>query len=95
MTRATKLAILLSILAVAARFVWIDQPYIDNWSWRQSDVAAIARNFLKNGFQFARPQIDWAGDQQLYLLKKENSELEQRAILPVRFVPMAGEASKK
>ena len=67
MTRATKLAILLSILAVAARFVWIDQPYIDNWSWRQSDVAAIARNYLENGFQFARPQIDWAGDQPGYV----------------------------
>ena len=66
-TRATKLAILLSILAVAARFVWIDQPYIDNWSWRQSDVAAIARNYLENSFQFARPQIDWAGDQPGYV----------------------------
>src|SRR5712691_2311133 len=67
MTRATQLAILLSILAVAARFVLIDQPYIDNWSWRQSDVAAIARNFLENGFQFSHPQIDWAGDQPGYV----------------------------
>ena len=58
----SKVAIILSIFAVAARLVLIDQPYIDSWSWRQSDVAAIARNFEKNGFHFAYPQIDWAGD---------------------------------
>src|SRR6266699_2858055 len=62
MTRTAKLAITLSILAVAARLILIDQPYIDRWSWRQSDVASIARNFEENGFHFAYPQIDWAGD---------------------------------
>src|SRR6184192_172415 len=61
MTRTAKLAITLSILAVAARLILIDQPYIDRWSWRQSDVASIARNFSENGFHFAYPQIDWAG----------------------------------
>src|SRR6058998_983273 len=62
MTRTAKLAITLSILAVAVRLILIDQPYIDRWSWRQSDVAAIARNFEQNGFHFAYPQIDWAGN---------------------------------
>src|SRR5437867_13272996 len=62
MTRTAKLAITLSILAVAVRLILIDQPYIDRWSWRQSDVAAIARNFEEAGFHFAYPQIDWAGD---------------------------------
>src|SRR6266516_1069336 len=57
-----RFVIALSILAVAARLFWIDQPYIDLWSWRQSDVAAIARNFSERGFHFAYPQIDWAGD---------------------------------
>jgi 4-amino-4-deoxy-L-arabinose transferase-like glycosyltransferase len=60
--RPTQLAIFISILAIAMRFFLIDQPYIDNWSWRQSDVAAIARNFYQNGFHFGKPQIDWAGD---------------------------------
>src|SRR5207237_2582906 len=50
------------ILAVRVRLILIVQPYIDHWSWRQSDVAAIAQNFLKNVLQFAYPQIDWAGD---------------------------------
>src|ERR1700736_2965494 len=67
MSRATQWAILLSILAVAARLIWIDQPFSDNWSWRQSDVAAIARNYFAGGFHFARPQIDWAGDQPGYV----------------------------
>jgi hypothetical protein len=50
------------LLAVAVRLVLINQPYTDHWSWRQSDVAAIARNFYHHGFHFAYPQIDWAGN---------------------------------
>jgi 4-amino-4-deoxy-L-arabinose transferase-like glycosyltransferase len=67
MTRAVRLAIIMSILAVAVRLIGINQPYIDNWSWRQSDVAAIARNYFQGGFHFAHPQIDWAGDQPGYV----------------------------
>src|SRR5436305_1994271 len=59
---ATKLVIVICILAVAVRLIFINQAYVDHWSWRQSDVAAIARNFLQNGFRFAYPQIDWAGN---------------------------------
>ena len=57
----TKIAIVIWILAVAARLILINQSYVDHWSWRQSDVAAIARKFLQNGFHFGYPQIDWAG----------------------------------
>ena len=67
MTRTTRLAITVSILAVAVRLIGINQPYIDHWSWRQSDVAAIARNYFQGGFHFAHPQIDWAGDQSGYV----------------------------
>ena len=59
---AARLAWLIGLTAIAARFIAITQPFIDNWSWRESDVAAIARNFFENGFHFAYPQIDWAGD---------------------------------
>jgi protein-L-isoaspartate(D-aspartate) O-methyltransferase len=34
-------------------------------------------------------------DQQLFLLEKKDGQMAQRAILPVRFVQMAGEAAKK
>ena len=59
---APRIVFAICALAVAARFIFINQPYVDHWSWRQSDVAAIARNFLENGFRFGNPQIDWAGD---------------------------------
>lgn len=58
---------MMSILAVAVRFILINQSYIDNWSWRQSDVATIARNYFQGGFHFARPQIDWAGNESGYV----------------------------
>ena len=58
----TRLAWLVGFAAIAVRLIAITQPFIDNWSWRESDVAAIARNFFENGFHFAYPQIDWAGD---------------------------------
>ena len=60
--RATKFVIVIGLLAVASRLIFINQPYVDHWSWRQSDVAAIARNFLQDGFHFGYPQIDWAGN---------------------------------
>ena len=56
-----KLLVAIWTLAVAARLIFINQPYVDYWSWRQTDVAAIARNFFEYGFRFGYPQIDWAG----------------------------------
>jgi 4-amino-4-deoxy-L-arabinose transferase-like glycosyltransferase len=67
MTRPERLAIFIGILAIVVRLIGINQPYIGEWSWRQSDVAAIARNYFVGGFHFARPQIDWAGDQPGYV----------------------------
>jgi hypothetical protein len=61
------MVILIVVAAFVVRLIGIDQPFIDPWSWRQSDVAAIARNFLENGFHFTRPQIDWAGNQPGYV----------------------------
>jgi 4-amino-4-deoxy-L-arabinose transferase-like glycosyltransferase len=60
--RREHLVVAIGVMAVAVRLIAVNQPYIDNWSWRQSDVAAIARNYYENGFHFAYPQIDWAGD---------------------------------
>jgi 4-amino-4-deoxy-L-arabinose transferase-like glycosyltransferase len=55
------------VIAIAVRLIRIQQPFIDPWSWRQSDVAAIARNYFENGFHFAHPQIDWAGAEPGYV----------------------------
>ena len=46
---------------ILVRLCWITQPFVDQWSWRQADVAMIARNYLRHGFRFLWPQIDWAG----------------------------------
>ena len=67
MSHAKRLAILVGLLAIGIRFIALNQPFDDRWSWRQSDVAAIARNFATGGFHFAKPQIDWAGDQPGYV----------------------------
>ena len=63
MLRRYTIVVLVCVAAVAVRWWKIDAPFTDRWSWRQSDVAAIARNYFENGFHFARPQIDWAGDE--------------------------------
>jgi hypothetical protein len=55
------------LAAVVVRLIHIEQPFVDRWSWRQSDVAAIARNYFENGFHFTRPQIDWAGNAKGYV----------------------------
>ena len=66
-SRGKWMVLFIVVAALVVRLIGIDQPFIDPWSWRQSDVAAIARNFLENGFHFTRPQIDWAGDQPGYV----------------------------
>ncbi|HEX7517377.1 MAG TPA: glycosyltransferase family 39 protein [Chthoniobacterales bacterium] len=67
MWRSKWTLIIIVLIAVVVRLIEIEQTFIDPWSWRQSDVAAIARNFLENGFHFNRPQIDWAGNAQGYV----------------------------
>ena len=67
MWRSTWTMILLLFVAIGVRLIQIEQPFVDPWSWRQSDVAAIARNYLENGFHFSRPQIDWAGNAEGYV----------------------------
>ena len=49
---------------------------------------------LKDGGRMIIP-VGSGIDQQLYLLEKKDGQLAQTAILPVRFVPMVGEAATK
>lgn len=65
--RYRNLAIAIGIVAVIIRLIAINQPFVDQWSWRQSDVASIARNYYQHGFQFVYPQIDWAGNEPGYV----------------------------
>jgi protein-L-isoaspartate(D-aspartate) O-methyltransferase len=49
---------------------------------------------LKEGGRMSIP-VGTLGGQELYLLEKRNGELKRQAVLPVRFVPMTGEAEKR
>jgi protein-L-isoaspartate(D-aspartate) O-methyltransferase len=49
---------------------------------------------LKEGGRMMIP-VGGFGNQELYLLEKKNGEMHRRAVLPVRFVPMTGEATKR
>ena len=50
---------------------------------------------MKEGGRMIIPVGGGLGYQQLYLLEKKNGKLQRRAVLPVRFVPMTGEATKR
>jgi protein-L-isoaspartate(D-aspartate) O-methyltransferase len=50
---------------------------------------------LKEGGRMIIPVGGSFGNQELYLLEKQNGQLQRRAVLPVRFVPMTGEARKQ
>ena len=52
---------LLSVILLGAfivRLYKVDNPIADWHSWRQADTAAVAKNFVKDGFNFLKPQID-------------------------------------
>jgi hypothetical protein len=53
---------LIVVVGIALRLIHITQPFIDQWSWRQSDIAMIARHFSEDGFRIWWPRIDWFGD---------------------------------
>ena len=65
--QSSRVALVIGVMAVAVRLIAINQPFVDVWSWRQSDVASIARNYFTNGFHFAYPQVDWTGNQPGYV----------------------------
>lgn len=48
-------------LIVAFQATGITDPLIDGHAWRQTDTAAMARNFYRHGFRLLYPQIDWGG----------------------------------
>lgn len=56
--KETFLLFLIVVLAFAFRLYRIDNPLADWHSWRQADTAAVARNFLKFGFDPLRPRFD-------------------------------------
>ena len=50
--------LLILLLGFILRLYKIDIPLADHHSWRQADTAAVARNFIKEGWNFLQPKID-------------------------------------
>jgi len=46
------------LIATLLRLYKINSPLADFHSWRQADTAAVARNFVKSGFDFLHPRFD-------------------------------------
>ena len=59
-TGASYLYIVLA-LGLALRFVDLQDPLTDKQAWRQTDTAAIARNFYEEGYLLFYPRVDWRG----------------------------------
>ncbi|MGI9242137.1 MAG: protein-L-isoaspartate O-methyltransferase family protein, partial [Verrucomicrobiales bacterium] len=57
------------------------------------DVPAPLVEQLKDGGKMVIPVGESGGTQVLYLFEKEAEALREKAILPVRFVPMTGRKS--
>jgi len=50
--------VILFFLGFLVRLYKINSPLADWHSWRQADTAAVARNFLKNGYDLLHPRFD-------------------------------------
>ncbi|MFH1566667.1 MAG: glycosyltransferase family 39 protein [Gemmatimonadota bacterium] len=48
-------------LGLGLRLVELQGPLIDEQAWRQTDTAALARNFHEGGYRLLYPQVDWRG----------------------------------
>jgi 4-amino-4-deoxy-L-arabinose transferase-like glycosyltransferase len=61
MRRQYILIVVLFITAAGLRFADVFRP-INQASWRECDLGAVARNFVREGMDPWMPRIDWRGD---------------------------------
>ncbi|MFN2137962.1 MAG: glycosyltransferase family 39 protein [Candidatus Promineifilaceae bacterium] len=66
-SRSAQALLVILLIGAALRLRWIEQPYIDYFSWRQSDVAMIAGNYLRSNANIFYPAINWSGPQPGYV----------------------------
>ena len=62
-SRSARRALFWGVLALSlvVRLPGLGLPLIDEQPWRQTDTAAIARNFYEEGLDIWRPRVDWRG----------------------------------
>lgn len=51
----------LLLVGLCVRLIGLDEPLVDQQAWRQTDTAAIARNFYEEDFDILHPRVDWRG----------------------------------
>ncbi|HTH51139.1 MAG TPA: glycosyltransferase family 39 protein [Pyrinomonadaceae bacterium] len=61
MTRQHILIVVLFVAAAGVRFADVFRP-INQESWRECDLGAVSRNFVREGFTPLYPRIDWRGN---------------------------------
>ena len=49
------------LLAASLRLHQVDQPYVDEFAWRQADTASIAEAFARGNWNILLPQVRWGG----------------------------------
>ncbi|SVD76026.1 uncharacterized protein METZ01_LOCUS428880, partial [marine metagenome] len=49
------------LLGLSLRLLGLMEPLIDKQAWRQTDTAAIARNYYEEGYTLFHPRVDWRG----------------------------------
>lgn len=58
---ARLLVLLILIGAAAIRLHNIGQPFVDNYTWRESSVAMMAQNFRERSWNIFYPEVNWVG----------------------------------
>lgn len=59
--QATRLLLLILLVAAALRFYQLGQPFTDLFSWRQASVAMMAENFYRVNGNILYPEVNWSG----------------------------------
>ena len=59
--------LLIALFCLAIRLIYVNQPLVDDQNWRQTDTAAIARNFYEEDFRLLYPRVDWRGTTEGYV----------------------------
>lgn len=52
----------LVVFGLTIRMFELKEPLIDKQAWRQTDTAAVARNFFEEDISILSPRVDWRGN---------------------------------
>ncbi len=49
------------VIGAVLRILWIEQPYVDLFGWRESSTAMMAENYFKTNGNIFYPEVNWSG----------------------------------